>query len=229
MNEKFDQNTEKNAHKTAILDTGSGILTENQANSAKIPKTKDKNATNTCKVSENAPNCEEGTKNIGKICENEPKSNDDKHANGKTEQGNGENKHASSEKAEESAFSLNRTNNLAHFYNETGENELKNAFPAVNIEKLRENKEFNSLLSTIMKNPSLSDVYACYNAIISQSEENSRLKLAQALANAEAGVGALASKEGGNSAYFTKEQVLKMSPDQIRQNFQQIRESQSKW
>lgn len=229
MNEKFDQNTEKNTQKTVISDTGSGILAENQKNSTEISKSKDENATDSCKVRENTPNLEKNAENIGKICENKPKSGNDKQANGKTVQESYENQHTNKKISKESTIFLSKTNDLSNFYNETSESELKNAFPAVNIENLRENKEFNSLLSAIMKSPSLSDIYACYNAIISQSEENSRLKLAQALANAEAGVGALASKEGGNSAYFTKEQVLKMSPDQIRQNFQQIRESQGKW
>ncbi len=229
MNENFDQSIAKSAQKTVISDTGSGILAENQANPVEKPKAIATNVVKVCSDSENAPNCEKHNDSIAIISENGCESAATKQKSVKNEQNSTEIEQEGNKIGQASSVLFNHDGDLSLFYNIASENELKNSFPAVDIGMLRENKEFNSLLLTIMKNPTLSDIYACYNAIISQSEENSRLKLAQALANADTSVGALASTEGGGVSYFTKEQVLKMSPAQIKQNFKQIRESQGKW
>lgn len=47
--------------------------------------------------------------------------------------------------------------------------------------------------------------------------------------SAEASVGGLSSSNTGNDAYFTKEQVLKMSQQEIKRNYEKIRASQASW
>lgn len=201
MTENLNKKVNKNDEKVAILDTGSQIFDENNANTVENNCFQEKEGQISLQSGKNDSNYGERTTIVTQINENEPNNN-------ATAQGAGD---------------------ISHFFSETNENELISSFPGVDLTKLRESMEFSSLLRMIMKNPSLSDVYACYNAIVSKAEDNSRKKLAQALANASSSVGALASSEVGQPAYFTKEQVIKMSPEQIRQNFQQIRESQSKW
>lgn len=122
-----------------------------------------------------------------------------------------------------------KSTDLSSFFSKDSENSLKTAYPAVDIEKLKNNKDFCSLLSIIMANPSLSQVYSCFNSIVSSAEEKSREKTIQALANAKSSVGSLASNKQNSDTFFTKDQVLQMSPSQIRQNYEKIRQSQQKW
>ena len=49
------------------------------------------------------------------------------------------------------------------------------------------------------------------------------------LASERASVGALGSSESANDGFFSKEEVLRMSPQEIRRNYTKIRKSQEKW
>lgn len=118
---------------------------------------------------------------------------------------------------------------IGDFFNSDSENELKSQFPSVEVENLRNNKDFADLLELIIQNPSLSQVYSYFNAIISSTEEASKKKLAHALATAESGVGSLSSSAKSEDVFFTKEQVLHMSREEIRRNYTKIRQSQQMW
>jgi hypothetical protein len=49
-------------------------------------------------------------------------------------------------------------------------------------------------------------------------------------ANAQVAVGSATNPEpGADSEFYTKEQVLKMSPAEISKNYEKIRASQMKW
>ena len=115
------------------------------------------------------------------------------------------------------------------FFSEKEEKELKESFPTVNVEKLKNNKDFCSLLSAIMENPSLGKIYSCVNAIVAKEEAKSRQRAVQALANAKSSVGSLSSAQENIDVFFTKEQVLQMSPEQIRKHYSKIRQSQQSW
>lgn len=118
---------------------------------------------------------------------------------------------------------------LEDFFNEQSKNELNAQFPDVEIEKLRSSKEFSSLLGLIIQNPTLAQVYSCFNSICKSCEEKSKEKLVFALASAEAGVGSLSSRARNDDAFFTKEQVLQMSQEEIKRNYDKIRQSQRLW
>ena len=77
--------------------------------------------------------------------------------------------------------------------------------------------------------PNLSAVYKHFNSLIAKIEESANKKLLQRLANNMAGLGSLASSSPVEDVYFTKEQVRGMTPEQIKRNYQKIRESQAKW
>lgn len=246
MSNNFNENVVKNIKKTKISDTGSRIYAENQAISLEnseikaksedfSPKT-DANTLNPLKTQPNSSiNRQSDASNVKNSPENneisrgEPTSDPKASENNENKPENSYSNEKSSSSSRESDIAPNKASDLVHFFNEASENELKSSFPSVNVAELKKNKEFGSLLRIILKNPSLSDIYACYSSIISQTEEISRQRLAQALANADSSVGSLASTEQGSAVYFTKEQVLKMSPEQIKKNYQQIRESQGKW
>ena len=131
--------------------------------------------------------------------------------------------------SEGSPNSTENTSSIDNFFNEKAKNELISQFPDVEIDSLRNNEQFVSLLNTIIKNPTLAKVYSCFNSIVASGEERSREKLTLALANAEAGVGSLSSQSVRNDAFFTKEQVLRMTQEEIRRNYTEIRKSQQHW
>ena len=142
---------------------------------------------------------------------------------------NAENNIDTDESVENIRNSEAKATSLKDFFNIDSENELKSQFPSVNIENLRNNKDFNELLRLIIQNPTLAQVYSCFNAIVSSTEEHSRKKLAYALASANSGVGSLSSSSKTEQAFFTKEQVLNMSQEEIKRNYTKIRQSQQHW
>ena len=128
-----------------------------------------------------------------------------------------------------SALQCENTSKDVDLFDEENVRAFSNDFPGVDINKLRESKNFQDFLGVLNKNPTLSQVYACFNSIVAFAEENSQKKLAQAMANAKSSPGALSSSQECAPQYFTKEQVLKMTPAQIKAHFSQIRKSQEKW
>ena len=138
--------------------------------------------------------------------------------------------------AENSAESANLKDDLSalstksnDFYSDESRREFSKAFPSVDVEKLRNKEEFQEFLGILCKNPTLSQAYACYNAIVSSAEKTAEKRVAQAIANARASVGSLSSTEGCEEIFFTKEQVERMSREEIRRNLGKIRSSQAKW
>ncbi len=109
--------------------------------------------------------------------------------------------------------------------------EFSSQYPDVNVSELFEDKSFMDFAGEYLGKVSLLDAYGMYqkSAVYKQAQDNALTKKATQLANSQASVGALSSSGTANSDYFTKEQVLKMSPAEIKKNFEKIRESQAKW
>lgn len=231
----MDKNNSINSNKTssiltgnsAFSDTGSAVLANIQENSAQN--------------SENTSIFQESSSKTAKINENsthhgtfQPKTEENASLNGL-------NQHTAKEST--SLDSLNQQINEENSSNTGGsavkpeinllsrENieAFKSDFPTVDLEKIKNSKDFGALLSTIMQNPTLSQVYSCYNTIVEGARASSQDKMLQAMANMNASVGALSSDLESDNAFFTKEQVLKMSRADIRRNLSKIRQSQSKW
>ncbi len=135
----------------------------------------------------------------------------------------------SAEVAEISDSSAQKPLTADDYFTKGSENELKAQFPTVELEKLKNNKDFVKLLDLIIQNPTLSQIYSCFNSIVASAEEKSRERLTHALASAEAGVGSLSSSSPTEQAFFTKEQVLRMTQEEIRKNYVKIRQSQQLW
>ena len=115
------------------------------------------------------------------------------------------------------------------FFSEESLTRFKTDFPNVDPHTLKSDSNFSDLLSLLTKCPTLSVVYAYFNRVTASIEASSQQKILQAMANARSSVGSLASSSTGDDSFFTKEQVLKMSPVEVRKNFEKIRQSQSKW
>ena len=79
------------------------------------------------------------------------------------------------------------------------------------------------------ENKPLSVIYAQYKHIAGKIEAEAIKQERARQKNALSSVGTLSSTNSGENVYFTKEQVQKMSPSEIKRNYKRIRESQARW
>ena len=101
-------------------------------------------------------------------------------------------------------------------------------FPNRSLEKELENPDFKLFCNYKGKN-TYGKCFSDFLAICDSIERKARQKVLVSLANKESSVGSLSSEEKPACDFFTKEQVLKMSSEQIKRNCAKIRESQQKW
>ena len=110
--------------------------------------------------------------------------------------------------------------------------EFSVAHPGVDVKNLFNDENFNSFAEGKLGRKSLSEIYAAYLPIKEAIEGAKRdaEKKAHADAVAGAAVGSLTNASTPlDGEFFTKEQVLKMSPKEIHDNYEKIRKSQEKW
>ena len=209
MAEQTLKNNPDLTEKSGFTDTGSAKIVENQTIS-----------------SEDTQFSSENTDFQGKTEENPIKSPPFSQNQIK----NGENPTALEEKPPKTVETSSVASNSAHnLFDESNISAFSKDFPGVNLENLRNSKDFQTLLGVLTANPTLSRVYQCFNEISSSIEAAARQQMAQSLANASASVGSLASSEGNKELFFTKDQVLHMSSAQIKENYDIIRKSQEHW
>ena len=192
----------KNTQKTHFTDTGSTVFVDPNNNLAKTEGSTPQSEHSFSEITENSAKTEENSQKTEESKENDIAL-----------PGNQE----------------NSQDNSVNFFNSENKSAFSREFPDVDLDKLRNREDFQAFLGILTANPTLSKAYACFNAIVSSAEETAEKKALQALANAKTSVGALAAKESGNEIYFSKEQVLRMSSDEIKRNFERIRQSQAKW
>lgn len=101
--------------------------------------------------------------------------------------------------------------------------------PNVDINKLSEDANFVSFAGQRVGKEPLATIYSGYLELTQSIEKNIQNKNKQQLANANATPGALSTTGTGESEFFTKEQVLKMTQAEIKKNYEKIRKSQEKW
>ena len=65
--------------------------------------------------------------------------------------------------------------------------------------------------------------------LVAEYEKKARQIAKQTLANSKATPGALSSPNGADSGFFTKEQVQKMTQEEVSKNYDKIRASMRKW
>lgn len=101
-------------------------------------------------------------------------------------------------------------------------------FPGVLRENIENDEIFKLFAKNRVKNAPFSVIYSDFRALVDKISESEREKLAFSAKVAHSSPGALASSAASES-FFTKEQVLRMSKEQIAKNYQKIRQSQERW
>lgn len=101
-------------------------------------------------------------------------------------------------------------------------------YPNISKERLLSNESLR-LFAEGKENKQLSVVYATYCKFANIIANDAILQEKSRAFNAESSSGSLSSSQGANKAYFTKEQVKAMSPEEIKQNYDLIRQSQISW
>lgn len=110
--------------------------------------------------------------------------------------------------------------------------EFNEKYPGVNVQELFADKDFIKFGKSALEVVSLSAVYEAYLPI---KEEKARLKAenekaAALAANSSVAVGSVTSAtDPADGEFFTKEQVEKMSREEVRKNLEKIRASQAEW
>lgn len=106
---------------------------------------------------------------------------------------------------------------------------FRKAHPDVNTNDLFNDEAFADYAEGKLGSKSLSEIYDGYNKLIGKAKQVEHEKAAQALANSKASPGAVSSNQPPETTFFTRDQVSKMSREQISKNYENIRKSMSKW
>ena len=101
--------------------------------------------------------------------------------------------------------------------------------PDVDLSKLLSNEGFRGYAEGKVGKRPLSEIYEGYTALVGKTDEKAREIAAQALANKQASPGVLGTSGAAESDYFTASEVRKMSPADVRKNYEKIRASMAKW
>lgn len=100
--------------------------------------------------------------------------------------------------------------------------------PSVNLEELLANESFLDYADGKDGKP-LSEIYSGFLKFVGNYEARAKDLAAQMLANQTASPGALQNTQEVQSDYFTSEQVRKMTPSEIKKNYEKIRKSMANW
>lgn len=102
-------------------------------------------------------------------------------------------------------------------------------FPNRNLENELSNPDFKLFCSNKRDDATYGTCYKDFCSLIESIEKKAENRILSQIANKNASVGSISTAEPLSNDFFTKEQVLRMSSEQIKQNYNKIRESQQKW
>ena len=125
--------------------------------------------------------------------------------------------------------SKNEAFNLDFSVSENEKADFGRLFPGVSMEKLQKDNNFILFTRNKGKKRSFCEIYSDYVLLRRKIIDDYNIRAKAAENNKAASPGALRDQIANNCAYFTKEQVKRMSKEQIAKNYQSIRESQQKW
>ncbi|MBQ7353385.1 MAG: hypothetical protein IJW54_05205 [Clostridia bacterium] len=129
-------------------------------------------------------------------------------------------KYESSKKNQENSENTSKAKPNEDFY------EL---FPNRSLEKELSNPDFMLFCSNKRDDATYGACYKDFCSLIESIEKKAENRILSLVANKNASVGSISTAEPLSNDFFTKEQVLRMSSEQIKQNYNKIRESQQKW
>ena len=102
-------------------------------------------------------------------------------------------------------------------------------FPGVIKENIEKDPKFKLFAKGKDKNASFCAVYGDYLNLVNNLRADIEKRSEIAENNKQSSPGALSSPYSNENVYFTKEQVQKMTREQIARHYGKIRESQQKW
>ena len=107
-------------------------------------------------------------------------------------------------------------------------NEFREKYKDVSVTELLADKDFMEFGAEALEVMPLVKVYEAYISL--QGKKAEQKKADVLAANSSVAVGSVTSAtESADNTYFTKDQVLRMSPAEISKNYDKIRASQEKW
>ena len=115
---------------------------------------------------------------------------------------------------------------------QAGLQEFSEKYPGVNVQELFADEDFLKFGKDALEFIPLTKVYEAYLPIKTERDRIAaeQQKAAAMAANSSVAVGSVTSATpAADSEFFTKEQVLKMSKEEISKNYEKIRKSQEKW
>lgn len=102
-------------------------------------------------------------------------------------------------------------------------------YPDVSLDELVADEDFADYADGKVGKKPLAEIYEGYLRQSARFEERARTRAAQAAANREASPGALGTAGGGDTGFFTKEQVDAMSMEEVKANLPKINRSMKYW
>lgn len=103
------------------------------------------------------------------------------------------------------------------------------AYPDVELDRLIEDDRFRRFAEGKVGNLPMREIYEGYQSFLGAFDEKAKSLAAQALANSLSGPGALGTSKRAEGDSYTAEEVRRMSPREVRENYEKIRNSMMKW
>lgn len=102
-------------------------------------------------------------------------------------------------------------------------------YPDVNIEELFKDDNFRAYAEERVFKEPMANIYGGYRKLIDSIVKKEKETVARQIASSKATPGSLGGNEAPPSEFFTKEEVKKMTPEEVHIHFDKIRKSMAKW
>ncbi len=103
------------------------------------------------------------------------------------------------------------------------------AHPDVSLETLIRDPRFQTFSDGKVGHLPMEEIWAGYQSFLGQFDEKAKNLAAQTVANRLASPGTLGGSGSVQSDYYSPEDVRRMSPREVRENYEKIRNSMAKW
>lgn len=113
---------------------------------------------------------------------------------------------------------------------EKDRDEFFNKYPDVDMETLLKDNAFKKFAVGKVGNQPMSQIYEDYQEMVNEYEKKSKQYASKLLANSKATPGSLHNPtNNSNSVFFSKEEVEKMTPSEVKVHYETIMKSMKKW
>jgi hypothetical protein len=101
--------------------------------------------------------------------------------------------------------------------------------PEVDVDRLVKDESFRKFADGKIGVQPMAKIYEDFAAIVSEYEKKSKQYAQKIVANAKASPGSLHSPTPTENGFYTREQVQKMTQEEVSKNYDKIRASMTKW